>query len=596
MAGGRESTSITRRGFLGGASAASALTLLAACAPGSNGGEGTAPTGSGAPPPSDDQWAALREKVGDRLIAVDSPVQPCRADAFSDACSSALTDLENPFWIEEQPGALQTNGWLDAWTNQVSPYAVAARDADDIAAAVNFAREQQIRLAVKGTGHDYLGRSNAADSLLVWTHNMRDVTFHPDFRPAGARADTAPTPAVSAAAGARWLEVYQIATANDVYVQGGGCTTVGACGGFTLGGGFGNFSKRFGSGAGGVLEMEVVTADGQVRTVNETQDADLFWALRGGGGGTFGIVSRITYRAHPIPQTVGALGGSLTAADDDAFRELLGRFVRFLPEALIDGSWGEQIAIKPDNSLEFAVVWLDLTTEQAQAVWEPFTSALQADGVADVDLQFETHPFRDLWNTSYWQRVNPGLITVDPRAGQPPGQFWWTSNQGEVSQFIFSYLSRWIPLGMFVDTPGELVDVLHDASRLARVTLHLNKGLAGASDEVLARERQTSINPAVLDAAAFATIGSQQSAAFPGVTGHEPDLDVGREAAAATNTAIGIIRAATPGAGTYSNEADYFEPDWQQAFWGPNYERLLAIKRQVDPDDLFHVHHGVGSQ
>ena len=296
---------ISRRGFLSGSAAASALAVLTACSPGDTGGETAPPVdpGTNGGLPDEGRWAALRDEVGERLIAVDSPLAPCRVDGSGDGCSAALTNSKNPFWIEEQPGALQTNGWLDAWTNQVSPYAVAVRDADDIAAAVNFARDNRIRLAVKGTGHDYLGRSNAADSLLVWTHHMRDVTYHPDFRPAGAPRDTPQLPAISAAAGARWLEVYQTATSNDVYVQGGGCTSVGACGGFTLGGGFGNFSKRFGSGAGGVLEMEVVTADGQARTVNEYQDADLFWALRGGGGGTFGIVSRITYRAHPIPRS-----------------------------------------------------------------------------------------------------------------------------------------------------------------------------------------------------------------------------------------------------------------------------------------------------
>lgn len=588
---------ISRRGFLSGASAASALAVLTACSPTGDEARTTSQPNSTPPAglPGDDEWAALRDQVGDRLIAVDSPLAACRADTSGEACSTVLTNLKNPFWIEEQPGALQTNGWFDAWENQVSPYAVAAQNAEDIAAAVNFARDKGIRLVVKGTGHDYLGRNNAADSLLVWTHNMRDVSFEPEFRPAGAGPDAPSMPAVSAAAGTRWLEVYQTATANDVYVQGGGCTSVGACGGFTLGSGFGNFSKHFGTGAGGVLEMEVVTADGRVRTVNEYQDGDLFWALRGGGGSTFGIVSRITYLAHPIPQTVGSLSGTIAAAGDDEFRELLGRFARFFP-AVTDGSWGEQVALQPDNTLDLSMVWLDLTVEQARAVWDPFTSALQADGVAEVDLDFSAHPFKDLWNPEYWARVEPGLVTLDPRPGQPSGQFWWTSNQGEVSQFIVTYLSRWIPQGMFRDTPDDLTDMLFAATRLARVTLHVNKGLAGASEEVLARERKTSLNPACLDAAAFATVGSRQETAYPGIPGHEPDLDAARNAAEVTNRAIEIIRAATPGAGTYSNEADYFEPDWQKAFWGPHYERLLAIKRTVDPDNLFRVHHGVGSE
>lgn len=573
------------------------LAVLAACSSSDSGEQTGAPTSpsqtSGLP--AESEWDSLREQVGGRLIKVESPLVACEADATGVQCSTVLDNFTNPFWIEDQPGALQTNGWLDAWQNQVSPYAVAAESAEDIAAAIDFARNKGVRLSVKGTGHDYLGRSNAADSLLIWTHNMRDVTFHPEFRPAGVRSARPPTPALSVAAGVRWLEAYQEATANGVYVQGGGCTSVGACGGFTLGGGFGSFSKRFGSGAGGVLEIEVVTADGQVRVVNEAQDADLFWALRGGGGGTFGVVSRITYLAHPIPQTVGSLGGTITASGDDEFRELLARLVRFVPGALIDGSWGEQIAARPDNSLALSMVWLNLTTEQARAVWEPFTSSLQDDGLATIDLNFDSHTFSDLWNAEYWQRIAPETINVDPRPDQPDSQFWWASNQGEVSQFIFTYLSRWIPLKMFVDTPDVLAETLFEATRLARVTLHTNKGLAGAPEEALARERNTSINPACLDAAAFATIGSQQPSAYPGIVGHEPDLEKGRRAAKETNAAIEVIRAATPGAGTYCNEADYFEPDWQQAFWGTNYDRLMAIKRKVDPDNIFRVHHGVGS-
>ncbi len=586
MAGRGEASGISRRSFLGGASTASALAVLAACS-------SSARVGG---LPAESEWAALDKQVDGRLIKVDSPLAPCRADPNSNACSTVLGDFENPFWIEDHPGALQTTGWLDAWQMAVSPYAVAAESAQDIAAAVNFSRDKGVRLAVKGTGHDYLGRSNAADSLLVWTHNMREVSFHRQFRPTGVDADRPPVAAMSVAAGARWLEVYQVASRNGVYVQGGGCTSVGACGGFTLGGGFGSFSKRFGSSAGGVLEMEVVTADGQVRVVNEVQDSDLFWALRGGGGGTFGIVSRITYLAHPIPQTAGILSGSIRTSGAAAFRELLGRFVRFYPDALNNPSWGEQITVTPEGSLELAMVWLDLTTEQAQAVWHPFTSALQADGVATVDLDFQNHPFRELWNSEYWLRTDPGMITVDPRADQPAGQFWWTSNQNEVSHFINTYLSRWVPLKTFVEEPDSLATTLFDASRLTKIGIHINKGLAGAPDEVMARERGTSINPACLGAAAEVIFGSSQTPAFPGIAGHEPDLAAGRDAAESMNKAISIIREATPGAGTYVNEADYFEPEWQHAFWGPNYDRLLEIKRKMDPDNIFRVHHGVGSE
>ncbi|NBS41161.1 FAD-binding protein, partial [bacterium] len=159
-------------------------------------------------------------------------------------------------FLEEQAGATQSTGMFKAWNSTPSGYAVAAEDASDIQAAVNFARKNRVRVVVKGTGHDYYGRSCGPDeSLLIWTHNMRQVTVHDkSFVPKGAPAGTPPVSAVTTTAGNRWLEAYKIASANGLYIQGGGCTSVGACGGFALGGGFGSFSKRFGSGAAGVLE------------------------------------------------------------------------------------------------------------------------------------------------------------------------------------------------------------------------------------------------------------------------------------------------------------------------------------------------------
>ena len=100
---------------------------------------------------------------------------------------------------------------------------------------------------------------------------------------------------------------------------------MGAAGGFILGGGFGALSKRYGTAAGSMLEAEVVTADGRLLRANEFQHPDLFWALRGGGGGTFGVVSRMTLRTHEMPRTIGGLNGTIQATSDDAFRELLAR-------------------------------------------------------------------------------------------------------------------------------------------------------------------------------------------------------------------------------------------------------------------------------
>src|SRR5262249_16830492 len=241
--------------------------------------------------------------------------------------------------------------WVDAWTTQPSAYAVAARNANDIAAAVNFAREHNLRLAIKGGGHSYQGTSNAPDSLLIWTRHMHDIEMHDAFVPQACERTLAPTPAVTLGAGTIWMQAYDaVTTKAGKYVQGGGCTTVGVAG-LIQSGGFGSFSKHYGTAAGSLLEAEVVTADGQIRIANACTHPDLFWAIKGGGGGSFGVVSRVTLRVHDLPESFGAAILSINASSDDAFRELLKRFVAFYREHLFNDHWGEQVYISPRNAL-----------------------------------------------------------------------------------------------------------------------------------------------------------------------------------------------------------------------------------------------------
>src|SRR5262249_28180033 len=179
-----------------------------------------------------------------------------------------------------------------AWTSTPSVYAVAAQTAEDVVAAVNFARENKLRLVVKGGGHSYLGLSNAPDSLLVWTRDMHAIELHDAFVPQGCKVP--PRPAVTIQAGARWLDVYDALTTRlGRYVQGGGCCTVGVVG-LLAGGGFCTFSKNYGMAAANLLEAEVVTANGKVCIANAGTHPDLFWGLKGGVGGTLGVVTRVT--------------------------------------------------------------------------------------------------------------------------------------------------------------------------------------------------------------------------------------------------------------------------------------------------------------
>src|SRR5215471_7793354 len=263
--------------------------------------------------PSAESWAKLKDAVGGNLITVEPPFGACSADPKGAACVDALANMHNPFFIGDQVGGTQLSGWLDAWTPAASAHAVKARSSADVAAAVNFARDNHLRLVVKGAGHSYQGTSNAPDSLLIWTRAMKEVTLHDAFTPQGYEGKVASFPAVSAEAGAVWIDLYHAVTSQaGRYVQGGGC---------------GSFSKRFGTAAGSLLEAEIVTADGAVRVANACVNPDLFWAIKGGGGGSWGVVTLLTLRTYDLPTYFGAALGTIKAQSDDAFRRLIGRFM-----------------------------------------------------------------------------------------------------------------------------------------------------------------------------------------------------------------------------------------------------------------------------
>jgi len=128
------------------------------------------------------------------------------------------------------------------------------------------------------------------------------------------------------------------------------------------------------------------------------------------------------------------------------------------------------------------------------------------------------------------------------------------------------------------------------------VSLHVNKGLAGAPADVIAAARDTAMNPAVLNAFALVICGAGDDPGYPGIAGHEPDVPAARTHARAVARAMDELRAVAPRSGSYVSESNYFEPGWQQSFWGSNYERLQAVKQRYDPEGLFFVHHGVGSE
>ncbi len=550
--------------------------------------------------PGPDAWGRLNTAVGGRLIEVSPLLAACETNPHGSACAAVLNNLRNPYYIGEQPAGTQSSGWIDAWLSAPSVYAVAPRSTQDVVAAVNFARAHRLRLVIKGGGHSYLGGSNAPDSLLVWMRPMDRITLHDDFVGQGCAGKQAGVPAVSVETGARWLPVYQAVTsAAGRYVQGGGCTTVGVAG-LVLGNGFGSFSKNYGSAAIGLLEAEIVTADGGVRIVNACSEPDLFWALKGGGNGSFGVVTRLTLRTHTIPAVCGGVFGAIKAHSDAAFRRLIAEFNAFYTARLFNRHWGEQVAFQPDNVLSLALVFHDRTQAEATADCKPlldFVTRRPTDYAIVRPVRILALPARHWWDADYLERTVPDLVTRDPRPGAPAGNIWWAGNQGEVGFFLHGYESAWLPAALLDGAQRtRLDDALFAATRHWKVTLHYNKGLAGAPPDVIAAAAETSMNPAVAAAFALAVVAHGGPPAYPGMPGPEPDLALARRDAAAIGQAIAVLRDLVPDAGSYVSEAGFADPDWQQRSFGPHYKRLLEVKRRYDPDGLFVTHHGVGSE
>jgi FAD/FMN-containing dehydrogenase len=576
--------------------------------------------------PSQSAWKRLDDAVGGNLIPVNFPLSLFKTDPVGAAAKRLSENLRNPYYIGDQPGLTQTLGWVDAWATKPSVYAVAARNAHDIVEAVNFARQNDLRLVVKGGGHSYQGTSNAPDSLLIWTRHMNDIAMHAAFVPHGCEHTVQPQPAVTLGAGTIGIQAYSAVTTNaGKYVQGGGCLTVGLAG-LVQGGGFGSFSKRYGTAAGSLLEAEVVTADGQIRIANACSNPDLFWALKGGGGGSFGVISKLTLRVHDLPEFFGAADFTIKAASDDDYRRLIREFVSFYAEHLFNDHWGEQAHVRPDNTLVINMVSQGLSAEQAKTVWQPFL-----DRVARSPHEYSVNgrvtigsvPARHFWDVQWWKEhwpeiafPNPNgslltglldygllhlirqpLFEFDQRPGAGPNNAWWRGNTGEAGWFIWGYESLWLPASLLeTDAQQHLADALFAGSRHWGVSLHFNKGLGGAPPDAIARAQDTATNPAVLTAFALAIVADGQEPAYPGIPGREPSVADGRKAAERIDRCVDQLRAVAGETGAYVSESNYFEKGWQQSYWGSNYPRLAEIKRKYDPDGLFVVHNGVGSE
>lgn len=248
--------------------------------------------------------------------------------------------------------------------------------------AVNFARNNGIRFLIKNTGHDFSGKSSGAGSLSVWMHGKKDMKYVPSYN-----SSSWSCPVIKAGAGNQGFELYDFAHQNDVTAMCGLCVTVGVVGGWFQGGGHGPLSPLLGMGADDILSIDVVTSDGRFVTASDTQTADLFLALRGGGAGTYGVVTSATIKAHPrIPAATATWSFSYPAdVSEDTFKQAIRSWLSYFPRYADMGLYSYLNVISaPGGGSSFVMDPLiapNQTIEEAKAIIQPWLDDIEELGI-----------------------------------------------------------------------------------------------------------------------------------------------------------------------------------------------------------------------
>ncbi|KAM5368016.1 hypothetical protein ACJZ2D_009730 [Fusarium nematophilum] len=176
------------------------------------------------------------------------------------------------------------------------PYVVNATEAGHVQAALKFINRLNLRVSIKNTGHS--SKTVLYGSLSIWTHHMKHVEFHKDFQSTCGTSSS--QNALTVGAGLQDEEIFHAAAKHGMAVVGGTNGDVGlVC--WATGGGHGYLTSEFGMGADNITQAVVVTASGNILTANECENQDLLWAIRRGGGGTFGVITELTFKAHRMP-------------------------------------------------------------------------------------------------------------------------------------------------------------------------------------------------------------------------------------------------------------------------------------------------------
>ena len=440
-------------------------------------------------------------------------------------------------------------------------YTLTAEHVPQIQLAVNFARNTGIRLVVKNTGHDFLGRSAGAGSLSIWTHNMKDMEFIPKYTGPGNYRGAA----IKAGAGVEGRDLHEFGHQHGVVTIGGVCVTVGILGGYSQGGGHSPLSAIHGMGADNILSFEAVTADGRFVTASPTQNSDLYWAMRGGGAGTFAVMTSAIIKAHKEePKGYTAATWSYNTSDvasDAAFKQSVRSWMSYFPENA-DKNVYSYLNLFPlpgggaiSNMVPYVVP--GTTLEEGQAIIQPWLDEVRELGI----------------------EVQPDWAHYDSYYGVYQNQLTYGSANsygGATGNRLFPR-ANWANEAIFNETFEAIWQNLLDGNVVLPYNLQ-------PTDDV-----DNAVNPAWRKNIAYIITGGM-------VDYKQSPEEIMADRLAFTNGPMQRWRDVTPGAGSYGNEGDPLEPNRQWSFYGSNYPRLLSIKNKYDPFNLFYANTSPGSE
>ncbi|KAF9889768.1 hypothetical protein FE257_007074 [Aspergillus nanangensis] len=544
--------------------------------------------------PTAQGWSSLNGTIGGNLVEVVPLASPCH-DPKYDAAACAVVQANSPdsVYRSAQSGALQWQNWeasaeqsqqcyvdsprsIPCGQGRVSLFSAEVETAAQIQDVVKFAVKRNIKLVIKNTGHDFLGRSSAPFSLQISTHKMKNMSVIDKFvptMPSGA-SPPAGVKAVKLAAGVQQHELYAYLATQNTMVVLGSSNTVGAAGGYIQGGGHSLLGWTAGMASDNALEFTVVTAEGSLVTANAYQNTDLFFALRGGGGGTWGVVTSVTVKAHPDYPVIFTLTNYTLPTPDTTFWDGIEAFHNHLVALNDNGGTGyyyitpiSPIAANQSVATFTLQMWFVNQTDTAMvtSLLSPLLTDLQ--NATGTTPGFRVIPFptmTSMYNTLFTGSDSTGLLV----------------------QLGSRLISR-----SFVNSPGAPAKIARSLSGIKVGPADYIEGNVVAGGQVAANSGiDSALNPAWRKTVVHLLFTRQWTATTTFI----------EQAAIKANITYGgvpILKSFEPGRmGAYLNEADANESNFQDSFWGANYEKLIAIKSAWDPNGVFISRKGVGSE